>query len=402
MFKIEILESDQNEYNEQYGKFLINSLHPGQGTTVGSALRRVLLTDLPGLAIVGLRIANINTEFSSLPGVREDILEIILNVKDIVIEGEFNSSKSWVLGRLKLKGPGVVTAALIEFEEDANIQIINPSQYIATIEVNSSIEMEFLVQTGKNYRLVESENSITYSTDFLQIDAIFMPVTKVAFEVTSTKTNALENNSSIQDNENLTLEIWTNGSISPIKALVFSASILENLATQLLLNGLKFCQTDLNDVNILDFTEVEEQAGWKNLNPNKKKLKCDKLLPLQTLSENDRIELTKYIKKPIDLNFNIIPKNINKDQEDDSKSEPSIEEKRENVTSNERNLSQMPIEELILSVRAYNGLKRANIHSVSDLVQYSIKDLKDIKNFGKKSLDEVVASLKNLLDITLI
>jgi DNA-directed RNA polymerase subunit alpha len=120
MFKIEILESDQNEYNEQYGKFFINSLEPGQGITVGSALRRVLLTDLPGLAIVGVRIANVNTEFSSLPGVREDILEIILNVKEIVVEGEFNSSKPWVLGRLKLNGPGVVTAGLIEFEEDSN------------------------------------------------------------------------------------------------------------------------------------------------------------------------------------------------------------------------------------------------------------------------------------------
>jgi DNA-directed RNA polymerase alpha subunit len=281
------------------------------------------------------------------------------------------------------------------------IQIINPNQYIATVAVNSNIEMEFLVQSGKNYRLVNSVNSNNYPPDFLQLDAVFMPVRKVTYEVTSSETNALENNGSIQNNENLTLEIWTNGSISPIKALVFSTSILENLAAQLLLNGLKFCQVDSSGENILDFSKVEEQAGWKIITPNKRKLQCNEFIPLHSLSATDRLELTKYVNKPSNIDFNLISEsNIN--YKDNSQFEEKMEEKVDDISSNERNLSQIPIEELILSARAYNGLKRAKIDSVADLLQYSIKDLKEIKNFGKKSLDEVVASLKNLLDISLI
>lgn len=301
-YKIDCVELKTNEFNEQYGKFIFESLERGQSITLGNSLRRILLSDLTGLAIVALRIAGINNEFSSIPGVLEDVLEIILNIKEIVLKGSIDQP---VLGRLKVDGPKIITAGLIEISQ---VNIVNPNHYIATISDNSVLEMEFKIESGKNYRLTDSKN-INDPIDFLQIDAIFMPVRKVNYTIEQVDfySNSYK--------EILILEIWTDGSISPSEALVSSGKILQTLLEPLINN-----------------------------------------------------------------NFQTV------------RSEPSEKEKK---------LTEIPIEELNLSARAYNGLKRAQINYVGDLLKYSVDDLKEIKNFGQKSIEELVLALKTLFGINL-
>ena len=301
-YKIDCVELKTNEFNEQYGKFIFESLERGQSITLGNSLRRILLADLTGVAIVALRIAGINNEFSSIPGVLEDVLEIILNIKEIVLKGSIDQP---ILGRLKVDGPKIITAGLIEISQ---VNIVNPNHYIATISDNSVLEMEFKIESGKNYRLTDSKN-VNDPIDFLQIDAIFMPVRKVNYTIEQVDfySNSYK--------EILILEIWTDGSISPSEALVSSGKILQTLLEPLINN-----------------------------------------------------------------NFQTV------------RSEPSEKEKK---------LTEIPIEELNLSARAYNGLKRAQNNYVGDLLKYSVDDLKEIKNFGQKSIEELVLALKTLFGINL-
>jgi len=301
-YKIDCVELKTNEFNEQYGKFIFESLERGQSITLGNSLRRILLADLTGVAIVALRIAGINNEFSIIPGVLEDVLEIILNIKEIVLKGSIDQP---ILGRLKVNGPKIITAGLIEISQ---VNIVNPNHYIATISDNSVLEMEFKIESGKNYRLTDSKN-VNDPIDFLQIDAIFMPVRKVNYTIEQVDfySNSYK--------EILILEIWTDGSISPSEALVSSGKILQTLLEPLINN-----------------------------------------------------------------NFQTV------------RSEPSEKEKK---------LTEIPIEELNLSARAYNGLKRAQINYVGDLLKYSVDDLKEIKKFGQKSIEELVLALKTLFGINL-
>jgi DNA-directed RNA polymerase subunit alpha len=302
-YKIDCLELKINEYSEQYGKFVFESLESGQGITLGNSIRRILLSDLNGIAIVSVRFAGINNEFSSIAGVREDILEIILNLKQVILKGTIEQP---VLGRLKVQGPTIVTAGLIEANE---ITIVNPTQYILTISDNSVIEIEFKIEKGKNYKLTDSKN-FNDPIDFLQIDAVFTPILKVAYEVEEIDVYSKTNK------ERLFLHLWTNGSISPSEALFSAGKILQNLIQPLINNNFQNVRTELSN--------------------------------------------------------------------------------------KEKKLNEILIEELVLSARAYNGLKRAQINSVGDLIKYSIQDLKEIKNFGQKSIEEVVSSLKKILGINLI
>lgn len=301
-YKIDCIELKTNNYNEQYGKFIFEPLEQGQGITLGNSIRRILLSDLNGISIVAIRIAGINSEFSLIPGVREDILEIILNIKQIVLKGDITQP---IIARLKVKGPAIITADLIEVSE---VTVVNPNQYIATISDNFVLEMELKIEEGKNYRLSESKD-LTDPIDFLPIDAIFMPIRKVSYETEQVDIFSEKNQ------ERLIFELWTNGSISPSEALFSAGKILQNFIEPIITNN---------------FQTVESESSDKE-------------------------------KKAIDI----------------------------------------PIEELILSARAYNGLKRAQINFVGDLIKYSVKDLKKIKNFGQKSIEEVVYSLKKLLGINL-
>ena len=208
---IKCLKSEKIESGARYGQFLINSLRPGQGITVGNLLRRVLLSDLGGTTITAVRIAGVRDEFSIIPGVREDVLEILLNLKGIVFQ---TKSTDVQFGRLKIKGPAVITADAIQGPSD--LKIVNPNHYIATISTPSVLEIEFKFEYGTGYKLA-GQTFCDKSEDFLQIDAIFMPIQKVDFKIE----NVYDNSNYIT--ERLFLDIWTNGSISPDEA-VFSAS----------------------------------------------------------------------------------------------------------------------------------------------------------------------------------
>lgn len=305
---IKCLKSEKIESGVMYGQFLINSLRPGQGITVGNLLRRVLLNDLGGTTITAVRIAGVRDEFSIVPGVREDILEILLNLKGIVFK---NNTKDCSFGRLKMKGPVVITADSIQVP--SNIEIINPNHYIATISTSSVLEIEFKFEYGTGYKLA-GQTFCDKSEDFLQIDAVFMPIQKVDFKIE----NVYDSSNSIS--ERLVLDIWTDGSISPEEALSSASQSIIELFNSIIEN--KFTQ------------EIDKLENNTNLTP-------------------------------INPHINIA------------------------------------IEELQLSVRAYNCLKRANINTIGDLLAYSPEKLQELKNFGRKSADEVFTTLKNKLGIVL-
>ena len=305
---LKCLKSEKLESGEMHGQFLLNSLRPGQGITIGNLLRRVLLNDLGGTTITAVRIAGIRDEFSIIPGVREDILEILLNLKGIVFKST-NSDVSF--GRLKVKGPAVITADSIQLP--SNIKIVNPNHYIATISTANVVEIEFKFEYGTGYKLA-GQTFCDKSEDFLQIDAIFMPIQKVDFKIE----NVYDNSNAIT--ERLILDIWTNGSISPEDAISSVSKFIIEIFNSIIEN--KFIQ------------DIEKS----------------------------------------DNNSNLTPKN------------PHIN---------------IAIEELQLSVRAYNCLKRAQINTIGDLLEYSPEKLQELKNFGRKSADEVFTTLKNKLGIVL-
>ena len=307
-FYIKCLKSEKINSGSMYGQFLINALRPGQGITVGNLLRRVLLSDLGGTTITGVRIAGVRDEFSTIPGVREDILEILLNLKGIVLK---NKTRELQFGRLKVKGPAVVTASSIQLSSD--LEVVNPNHYIATISTSNLLEIELKFEYGTGYKLA-GQTFCKKSQDFLQIDAIFMPVQKVDFKIE----NVYDNTDFLT--ERLFLDVWTNGSISPEDAISSASQFIIDLFSSLMENKLT------EEVNEL---------------------------------ENESIS---------------IPKNPH---------------------------TNIAIEELHLSVRAYNCLKRAQINTIGDLLEYSPEKLQELKNFGRKSADEVFTTLKNKLGIVL-
>jgi DNA-directed RNA polymerase subunit alpha len=305
---IKCLKSEQIQSNACYGQFLINSLQPGQGITIGNQLRRVLLGDLGGIAISAVRIAGVTHEFSTIPGVREDILEILLNLKGIVLK---NKTQDIEFGRLKVQGPSVITADLIQLP--SNLEIVNPNHYIATISTSNILEIEFKFEYGTGYRLA-AQTFLDEADNYLQLDTIFMPVQKVDFKIENVYDTA--NNIT----ERLFIDIWTNGSISPNDALESAAQTIIDLFTLLINNK------DTNENNQLE-------------------------------TKTESISIEPY--------------------------------------------TNIAIEELQLSVRAYNCLKKAQINTVGDLLQYSPEKLHELKNFGRKSADEVFSTLKNKLGIIL-
>ncbi|MCL4386288.1 MAG: DNA-directed RNA polymerase subunit alpha [Cyanobacteria bacterium] len=309
---LKCLKSEKIQSSNYHGQFLVNYLKSGQGITIGNQLRRVLLGDLGGIAISAVRIAGVSHEFSIIPGVREDILEILLNLKGIILKSKI---KDIQFGRLKVQGPAVITADLIELP--SNLKIINPNHYIATISTSNTIEIEFKFEYGIGYKLAsqtfldENENE-----NYLQLDAIFMPVQKVDFKIE----NVYDTKNNNKITERLFIDIWTNGSLLPHEALENAAEIIIDLF-KLLINN----------------------------------------------KENNK-------------NNDLVLKN-----------QSLIIEPYTNIA----------IEELQLSVRAYNCLKKAQINTVGDLLKYSPEKLQELKNFGRKSADEVFSTLKNKLGIIL-
>ncbi|MFN3927634.1 MAG: DNA-directed RNA polymerase subunit alpha [Pseudanabaenaceae cyanobacterium] len=288
-----------------YSRFVLEPLERGQGTTVGNALRRVLLSNLEGTAVTVVRIAGITHEFSTIPGVREDVMDLLLNLKALVLK---SYSQFPQILRLKVTGPAKVTAG--DLHCPADVEVIDPEQYIATLSEGAVLEMELTVERGYGYRSVDRFKDDHHgSIDSLRIDAVFMPVKKVKYEVTELRS------ADGREQESLALEIWTNGSISPQEALSQAASVLVGL-----------------------FVPLEE--------------------------------------------ITLVPT-------------------RQDLPDEQNGMHQIQIEALELSVRAYNCLKRAQIHTIADLLRYTPEDLLEIKNFGQKSADEVMEALQNRFGLTL-
>jgi len=217
-FQIECVESKTQKNQNQYSKFVIDPLERGQGITVGNAIRRILLSNLEGSAVTAVRIAGVNHEFATMRGVREDVLEILLNMKEVRLKSYASGPQ---IGRLAVTGPATVTTG--HFDLPTEVKCIDPSQYIATLEEGAKLEMEFRVENGKGYRAIERGRDESSSLDFLQIDAVFMPVTKVNYTVEDIRVDGE------LARDRLILDIWTNGSVKPEEALSQAADIMVDL-----------------------------------------------------------------------------------------------------------------------------------------------------------------------------
>ncbi len=283
-----------------YGKFVIEPLERGYGTTLGNSLRRVLLSSLPGAAITSVRIEGISHEFTTIPGVKEDVMDVILNLKGIVLK---NLSEETQYLRIDADRPGPVYAGDINLPSD--VRIINPDRLICTLSEGGSFHADLTVETGKGY--VPATSTPNMPVDMLPMDAVFMPIRRVAYTVEDTRVGQRT------DYDKLILEVWSNGSIEVAEALSRAANLL-----------------------------------------------IEHFVPLASLSG--------------------IPKLV---------AQPQVEEAQE-----ETKAPNITIEDLELSVRAFNCLKRANIGSISELLNKSENDLLNIKNFGKKSADEVIERLR--------
>ncbi|MDD2647573.1 MAG: DNA-directed RNA polymerase subunit alpha [Eubacteriales bacterium] len=289
--------------NKTYGKFVVEPLERGFGHTLGNALRRVLLSSLPGCAVSSVHIEGVQHEFSTIPGVKEDVTEIILNLKEIAAEQYSEQPKVVTIDKV---GPCEITGADIQVDDE--IEIVNPQTHIATLSQDAHLQMALTLETGRGYVSAEKNKKPNMPIGEIAIDSIFTPIKKVNYAVEDTRVGQ------ITDYDKLTLEVWTNGSIMPDEAISAAAKILTE---QLYL--------------FVGLTDT--------VNP---------------------------------VNFNL--------PEDD---------KKEKVL-------EMTIEELDLSVRAYNCLKRAGINSVAELVRKNQEDMMKVRNLGKKSLEEVEQKLAAL------
>jgi len=305
--KFQYFKSCVEESGNLTGYFLLQNLETSQGLTFGNTLRRVMLSNIEGTAITGIKIPGIVHEFSTIPDVREDLLEIFLNLKQIVLSSKNLKKDTPSFGYVSVQGPGVITANSIKFEDD--IEVINPNQYIGTLSGNEVFNFTLKVEKGVGYQFAEQEKTLN-NLDFLAIDSVFMPIVRVNFKIKNVYTGYSKTT------ESLILEVTTNGSISPEKALSEAAQKLRD---------------------------------WFSLLTNE-----------ENLISQEKIEI-------------------------------------KSITPNEVIL----IEELQLPVRAYNCLKRAGINSVDYLVNYSPEEIREIKNFGKKSAQEVFQALKDKFDIVL-
>lgn len=238
MIKLNLVENLNRNTELNFNSFVIEPLNVGQGITLGNALRRILISDITGFAVTGTRINNLKHEFSTIQGVREDVLEIMLNLKEIVIKNSFsllskrNNSENFDFkfkGYLNVKGPCVVTAGLFNLPKSF-LSIINPNQYICTIEDNSELYIEIDLKRGKGYLINSYENSKVANSNTLLIDSVFTPIRKVNFKI------KLITDSYGNIKESLVLDIATNGSITPRRALQESLKVLLNLTYPLLIS----------------------------------------------------------------------------------------------------------------------------------------------------------------------
>lgn len=302
--KIEIVEtSDDNKY----GKFVIEPLERGYGITLGNSLRRIMLSSLPGTAVSHVKIKGVLHEFSSIPGVKEDVTEIIMNIKNVVIKNNsdtFEPKQAYI----DVVGERVVKAG--DIKVDGDIEIVNPDLVIANLSgPDAKLEMELTIVNGRGYVSLDKNKEADAPIDVIAIDSIFTPVERVNLTVQNTRVGQ------VTDYDKLTLDVYTNGALAPDEAV--------SLAANLLVEHLKL------------FVD---------------------------LSENARL----------------------------------VDVMVESTTDEKEKVLEMNIDELELSVRSYNCLKRAGINTVQELINKTPEDMMKVRNLGRKSLDEVLAKLKEL------
>jgi DNA-directed RNA polymerase subunit alpha len=292
----------ENEISSIRSKFTIEPLEPGFGYTVGNSLRRTLLSSIPGAAISSVRIDGVLHEFSTIPKVNEDVTDIILNLKELVIRSDVEEPSTVYL---KAKGPAEVTAG--DIAPPAGIEILNPDLHIATLAKGASLEMELTVERGVGYRMADKNKKPRDPIGVIPVDSIFSPVRKVSYAVEDTRVEQMT------DRDRLILDVETDGSVTPREALASAGGTLLELV-QL-------------------FSDLAEAASVS----------------------------------------------VGPAEDEDQPSDYAI-----------------TVEDLNLSVRSYNCLKREGINTVGDLVQKSESELMDIRNFGQKSIDEVKTKLEEL------
>jgi DNA-directed RNA polymerase subunit alpha len=338
--------SETLETGSMYGQFLITNLLKGQAMTVANALRRVLLNDLSSVCITGIRIAGINHEFATIEGVREDITELLLNFKGVVIKGKINEPQ---FGKLKIQDPMVVTANLIELP--VGLEIANPNHYITTTSTSTLLEIEIKFEYNKGFCLATSPILDYKDNNFLEIDRNFTPIQKAVFKLNS-----------CEGNEFIIFSIWTNGSLSPDDAIYESCKLLVDSFTSIMKN------------QFIDKIGLKDQIQTFESIPSLEKTESDQLL-IKSFKSSDS---NSHFPKEIEINKQI-----------DSNDIELLKHKFKNAS----------IEELELPVRAYNCLKRTQIHTIADLFKYSPEELLKLKNFGRVSAFKLYTALKDRFGI---
>ena len=303
--KIEIAEISEDN---KYGRFVIEPLERGYGTTLGNSLRRIMLSSLPGTAVSQVKIDGVLHEFSSIPGVKEDVTEIIMNIKSLAIKNtsETNEDKT---AYIEFEGEGVVTAG--DIKADPDIEILNPELVIANLNggVDCKLYMELTITSGRGYVSAEKNKDTDLPIGVIAVDSIFTPVERVNLTVANTRVGQ------ITDYDKLTLDVYTNGTLAPDEAVSLAAKVL-----------------------------------------------------------------SEHLNLFIDLSENARTAEVMIEKEDNEKEK----------------VLEMNIDELELSVRSYNCLKRAGINTVEELTNRTPEDMMKVRNLGRKSLEEVLAKLKEL------
>ena len=298
------IECIETPADASYGKYVVEPLERGYGTTLGNSLRRVLLSSLPGIAVTSIRIAGVQHEFSTIPGIKEDVTEIVLNVKSIIAKLHSVGPKTVYLDA---SGEGVVRAG--DIKPDAEVEILNPDQVIATLGPEGALNMELVLDHGRGYVSADKNKNPAMPIGTIPVDSIFTPVLKVNYSVENTRVG------NQTDFDKLTLEVWTDKTMSSRDAVSLAAKVLVDHFTLF---------TDLSE-NLAEESVVVEKV------------------------------------------------------------EPQVND-----------LMSITIEELDLSVRSFNCLKRANINTVEDLVSKTQEEMIKVRNLGRKSLEEVEHKLTQL------
>ncbi|MBE6957415.1 MAG: DNA-directed RNA polymerase subunit alpha [Ruminococcaceae bacterium] len=295
------IECVENPGENSYGKYVVEPLERGYGTTLGNSLRRILLSSLPGTAVTSIKIAGIQHEFTTIPGVKEDVTEIVLNVKGIIAKLHSEGVKTVYIEAV---GPCTVTAG--DIKADAEVEILNPDLHIATLDVDATLTMELTLSHGRGYIPADKNKTAQTVIGVIPVDSIYTPVVKVNYTVENTRVG------DATDYDKLTLEVWTNGTIDARDAVSLGARILCDHFTL--------------------FTDLSETMGSQSTVVDKPNAEQSKVLDLT-------------------------------------------------------------IEELDLSVRSFNCLKRASINTVADLISKTEEEMMKVRNLGRKSLEEVINKL---------